>query len=165
MRVVLAAIVGCLFLATASPARAADEREELMQKLTQEYDALSTSDCTSACRALASMERAATRLCALDAGKACDDARAKVEDARRRVRAACPMCVTESPKGSSAEPPPPPAPTPVATQTHAEAAGPPAESKRGGCAGCATAPMDAGDVGVAALAGLGLLLVRRRRRR
>lgn len=129
MRASLVAIVGCVFLATAFPARAdgGGEREQLMLQLTQEYDALSTSDCTSACRALASMERAANRLCVLDTGKVCDDARTKLEDARKRVRAACPMCVVDSPKGS-------------------------------------TTPMDAGDLGAAGLAALGLLLVRRRRR-
>jgi hypothetical protein len=50
--------------------------------------------CSSACRALASMERATVHLCTL-AGSAdarCEGARARVQSARARVRAQCPSC-------------------------------------------------------------------------
>lgn len=54
------------------------------------------SDCATACRALASMERAATRLCELatadDGRDACDDAQAKLREAKDRVHATCGGC-------------------------------------------------------------------------
>ena len=52
-------------------------------------------DCAAACRALASMERATSHLCALspaDERGACDDAKAQVWSARARIRAACGSC-------------------------------------------------------------------------
>jgi hypothetical protein len=56
----------------------------------------SLSDCTLACRALDSMDRAVTRLCALvDAPsdqRRCDDARQRLAVARRRVRDTCGAC-------------------------------------------------------------------------
>ena len=51
-----------------------------------------SSGCVVACPALASMERAAALLCALDPGPRCADARAKVRDAARRVQQACGEC-------------------------------------------------------------------------
>lgn len=54
------------------------------------------SDCESACRALASMERATSHLCSLaeepDDQRRCDDARLRLTAARGRVRAACGGC-------------------------------------------------------------------------
>lgn len=54
------------------------------------------SDCESACRALASMERATTHLCSLaeDASeqRRCDDAKVRLTAAKGRVRAACGAC-------------------------------------------------------------------------
>jgi hypothetical protein len=56
----------------------------------------SASDCTAACRALASMERAAVRLCTLagapDDARRCDDAKQRLVAARDRVRLACGTC-------------------------------------------------------------------------
>ncbi len=52
----------------------------------------SLGDCAAACRALASMERAADHLCALDAGAECSRARERVEAARERVRTSCGGC-------------------------------------------------------------------------
>jgi hypothetical protein len=56
----------------------------------------SLSDCTLACRALDSMDRAVTRLCALvDAPsdqRRCDDARQRLAVARRRIRETCGAC-------------------------------------------------------------------------
>jgi hypothetical protein len=49
-------------------------------------------DCASACRALASMERAAEHICALDSGSECGRARERVDSARERVRATCGTC-------------------------------------------------------------------------
>jgi hypothetical protein len=54
------------------------------------------SDCESACRALASMERATSHLCSLadepDDQRRCDDAKLRLTTARGRVRAACGGC-------------------------------------------------------------------------
>ena len=54
------------------------------------------SDCSAACRALASMERATRHLCELaadpdDQGR-CDDARQRLLAARQRIRSACGTC-------------------------------------------------------------------------
>jgi len=54
--------------------------------------ATATGDCATACRALASMERAAQHLCALDSGRECDRARERLAAARERVRASCGGC-------------------------------------------------------------------------
>jgi len=53
--------------------------------------------CATACRALASMARAADHLCSL-AGEGdgrCDDARGRVRGASARVRSACPTCAAQ----------------------------------------------------------------------
>ncbi len=56
----------------------------------------SSSDCASACRALASLERATVRLCDLaeqpDDVQRCDDAKKKLRTARDRVRSTCSAC-------------------------------------------------------------------------
>jgi hypothetical protein len=56
----------------------------------------SPGDCATACRALASMERAAAQICSLtgESGDAaqCDDARRRLLSARDRVRSACGGC-------------------------------------------------------------------------
>lgn len=57
--------------------------------------AVETSDpCFTACRALASMERAASHLCGLtgEEDPRCDGARVRVRNATERVRAGCPSC-------------------------------------------------------------------------
>ena len=54
--------------------------------------AAARSDCEEACRALASMERAADHLCALDSGAECTRVRERVEAARERVRTSCGEC-------------------------------------------------------------------------
>lgn len=50
--------------------------------------------CSTACRALASMERATEHLCALagDGDPRCENARSRVRGADERVRATCPAC-------------------------------------------------------------------------
>lgn len=54
-------------------------------------------ECASACKALASMERATQHLCDLAASaddrRACDDARQKLVSSRERVRSTCGECV------------------------------------------------------------------------
>jgi hypothetical protein len=56
----------------------------------------SIGDCEDACRALASMDRAVTHLCALvdspSDSRRCDDARQRLASARRRVRDTCGAC-------------------------------------------------------------------------
>ncbi len=105
------------------------ETEALVQELNREHEALSTEDCTAACRALASIKRATERLCALDPGPPCQAARAKERSATERVREACPDCAVALTPPKEREP-----------VVAAEAQRPPAESARGGCAGCVMAP-------------------------
>jgi hypothetical protein len=58
----------------------------------------SGGQCASMCKALASMERAADHLCDLtkdggaDDKKRCDDAQAKVVNARERIKSSCGAC-------------------------------------------------------------------------
>ena len=65
-------------------------REELNRAEAQLFTA--QKDCVSACRALASMERAAKSLCDLGGADECSQARARVEAARDRVRSSCGAC-------------------------------------------------------------------------
>jgi len=58
----------------------------------EESVAAAQGDCASACRALASMERAAEHLCALDSGAECRRAHERVDQARERIRATCGGC-------------------------------------------------------------------------
>jgi MYXO-CTERM domain-containing protein len=152
--------ISAIVLGLCSPVHAQDAGSDLatLQKnLADEQVALSTADCTMACRALGSIRRVADRICVLDPGEPCASARTKAEDATRRVREACPDCAI-----AAMVSPAPVRETSVATTDSA----PPSESRRGGCAGCTTASPGAND---AANAG-GLVLVvaalafRRRRR-
>lgn len=147
-----------------------DDLTTLEKNLASESAALSTSDCATACRALASIRRAADKICALDPGERCAAGRAKADDATKRVREACPECAI-------ATAPPQPAPEreeramskggtrPTADSSPVAASAPPSESKRGGCAGCATTPTTPGDLTTAALAIAALAFTLRRRRR
>ena len=162
---------------TSAPA-AKEDLTTLEKSLSEQHDALSTSDCATACRALASIRRAADKICALDPGDRCAAGRAKAEDATRRVRDACPECaiasarpepapgkeeraMTKGGTGSkAAESPPAPSPDMATVQ-----AGPPSESKRGGCAGCTTTSAAPGDLAGGVLAGLALAFAVARRRR
>jgi hypothetical protein len=161
-----------------SPGGAAskDDLTTLERSLAEQHDALSTSDCANACRALASIRRAADKICALDPGDRCAAGRAKADDATRRVREACPECAI-----ATAAPEPKPREERAMTKgaskaaevpqrgsdavPTAQAAGPPSESKRGGCAGCATTRAAPGDLAGGVLAAVALALVLRRRRR
>ncbi len=168
-------VLALLLLALPRPAAAADgglaPADEIRTLEAQIAVALEAHGCAVACDALASMTRAADRLCALDPGPRCEDARARVRDAQRRVLEACPECAVI---GGSLTPPvqankdgrpsspatpssvPPPAP-PAAEMEYVS-------GRRGGCAGCVVG----GDGGVPAealLAGVGLLAALARRRR
>ena len=61
------------------------------QKNVQEFDRVST-DCAVACKALASLERAANHLCAVAEPEECNDARVRVDRARRAVQSQCGGC-------------------------------------------------------------------------
>ena len=87
--------------AAPAPGDAADvsrRREAARAELGQAQQDLeaAASDCSTACRALASMERATQHLCELvvepdDRGR-CDDARQRLHKARERIRSACGAC-------------------------------------------------------------------------
>ncbi|MCW5815605.1 MAG: hypothetical protein KIT84_31550 [Labilithrix sp.] len=132
----------------------------LEAQLGRETSELATSDCAAACRALASIQRAADRICELEPGPRCAAAREKADAASKRVREACPDCALASA-------PPKPlddrAVTPSPSESH-PAAAPPPEAERGGCRSCTTTarPPTSGDLLLfAALAAL----VRRRKKR
>jgi MYXO-CTERM domain-containing protein len=139
-------------------ARGADDVRALEKQLADELVALSTSDCTLACRALASIHRAAERICALEPGPRCDAARAKAADAERRVREACPACAIEQA-------------APAGLATKQEEAAPAAEQvvvasprsePRGGCRSCTTAPApNPGGIAWLVLVAIGTLGFRR----
>jgi predicted RNA-binding Zn-ribbon protein involved in translation (DUF1610 family) len=69
-------------------------RDERPSSVASGPTALSSDPCASACRALASMERATTHLCSLagDADARCEGARTRVKNAGARVHAECPAC-------------------------------------------------------------------------
>jgi uncharacterized protein (TIGR03382 family) len=147
----------------------AAEVKSLEATIARDEETLATRDCVEACRALGSMRRAADKLCQIEPGPKCTDARARVKAAVDRVRKACPECAAATTEVDGPAPPPPqqptiPRPAPGAEQAPVTASMP-AESapRRGGCAGCAVE--ERGGAGAAApLAALGLALLLRRRR-
>lgn len=146
----LTPLAAALFLtsgaAIADGGDASDVRA-LERQLADEHAALSTTDCHAACRALASIRRAAEKICALEPGPRCEGARAKADEATRRVREACPDCVV------AAAPAPEPAPEAVKADHEAVTRTAPAES-RGGCRSCATTggETDRSDLAIVAVA-------------
>jgi hypothetical protein len=70
---------------TVGAARGELDRAEAQVSATQ-------GDCAAACRALASMQRAAEHLCSVDNGAECARARERVDAARARVEASCGEC-------------------------------------------------------------------------
>lgn len=140
-------------LGSGDPTALAREIETTYAKLGEE---LSTHACDEACRALASMRRAADRLCALEPGERCEQARTRCDAATRQVREACPECAV------AAGPP-----------VHEQAAATPqkdiatAESRSTrGCASCTTTPAAPSDlVDTLAPVGLALAALLRLRRR
>jgi hypothetical protein len=79
----------------AAPDAARSNATEELRRAQRDLEA-SASDCAAACRALASMERATVHLCDLadqpDDRARCDDAKAKLRDARDRVKRTCSSC-------------------------------------------------------------------------
>jgi len=144
-------------------ASSSSEVSALETQLNQETTTLSTSDCDSACRALRSIRRAADRICALEPGPRCDAARAKADDATKRVHDACPDCAIPAPpsphkdeamtKGGSMSPPPP-----------QNAPSEPQSERAGGCRSCTSAGSQEVDLGLLGLGILGVLRVIRKRR-
>ena len=60
---------------------------------TTEHDfQIAATDCQAACKALASLERAANHLCAVAEPDECTDARSRVDRARRAVSQQCGGC-------------------------------------------------------------------------
>jgi hypothetical protein len=171
LAVVVLVSLGVVASAPRAFAQGREDVATLEKSLAAEAAQLSTSDCTEACRALASIRRAADKICALEPGERCAAAHAKAEEATRRVRDACPDCAIASaptsPKGAPAEPaasvpdrkgaPPPAEPTSVV-----QAEG---QATRGGCRGCATARGGPGDLALGAAAFLAMAALLRRRRR
>jgi hypothetical protein len=160
----IALVIGPLPLtAMAAPSSPAmdggDEAEDLARSIASQSQSLSTDDCTAACQALGSMRRAADRLCGIDPGRRCTDARATVDSAARRVREACPTCaIASAPTAPASELDQAKASPAVAAQ-----APPRAERPMGGCGGCVAGNGAGGSFG-AALA-IAWLLARRVRRR
>ncbi len=54
--------------------------------------ATAQGDCATACRALASMERAAEHICGMATNNECERARERVQAARDRIRSTCGSC-------------------------------------------------------------------------
>jgi len=161
LAITVAVVVASPAIARAADAGVPGELAALEKQLeTEQSLALSTTDCAVACRALASMRRAADRLCEVDQNERCAGAKKKVEDAARRVREACPECTaafsaTPAPDSSRDE-----------RVSTAQAGAVPSESRRGGCAGCTTATARGSDLAATALGVLlaSVLGARRRRR-
>lgn len=132
----------------------------LEKQLTTELSTLSTSDCTTACKALKSIRHAADRICVLEPGPRCDAARKKADDATKRVRDACPDCSLglegkpEQAVEDNAKKPAEPAQAPPSPASES--------APKGGCRNCSSTNADPGDFGVFVLA---LLLLQRRRKK
>lgn len=86
----------------AEPPNSDRRREAALRTARSELDTasreldLATGECGSACRALASMERATGHICTLASDESdrrrCEDAKAKVARARDRIRSSCGTC-------------------------------------------------------------------------
>jgi len=61
------------------------------KRTVEEFDRVS-ADCANACKALASLQRAADHLCAVAEPEECSDARVRVDRARRAVESQCGGC-------------------------------------------------------------------------
>lgn len=80
---------------TATVARSEDERVQAQAGAAAEEAApVSNDPCAIACRALASMGRAASHICDIagENDERCENARGRVKNAEERVRSACPAC-------------------------------------------------------------------------
>lgn len=162
------------FAADAGAPKSDHEAATLSANIQEQLELLSR-DCTTACRALQSIQRAADRICELEPGDRCKDARSKADDAARKVHASCPDCVIaqapprkdldkqqdervhagESKKGSatSADAAPVPASAPQSESV-----------KSGGCRSCNESGTSPSDFAPALLAIFAVLGLRKRRR-
>jgi hypothetical protein len=167
--VFVAALAGVAVCSTAARAGEESELAALHAEMQREEAALATRDCVEACRALGSMRRAAERICRIEPGPKCTDARARVQAATDRVSRSCPECAAAKEREEQqleatrkAEPAATPAPqaAPAAASMPAEAA-----PRKGGCAGCAIGTREDRGLGLGIVALLfGAVLVRGRRR-
>ena len=117
------AVVGCLMGTLLTRRASADgavtdgsiavSMGEAWDELEEGDRALAAGDCVTMCKALHSMARAAQRICALSEGggeaerQRCVEAKARVEEATKRVLAACPGCNPSPPYAPATAPPPP----------------------------------------------------------
>lgn len=140
-----------------------DEGTMLASSIGDQARSIDTSDCVSACNALASMRRSVERLCALDPGTRCTEARTTLASSETKVRAKCPACAigTQAPGNMPKESPPPPAP--VEAESVKAAGVPASERPQGGCLGCSTSSTSAGDFGALAFAMMWMVSRLRRR--
>jgi MYXO-CTERM domain-containing protein len=155
-----AAVAIVVVMTLSANAFADEEVESLLARLNDEHAALSTQDCVTACKAYASIRRAADKICGLEPGPRCADAQAKADDAQRRVQAACPDChLASGPKKEDELRPT--ASKPVSTGEESESA-----PRKGGCASCSTpGERPTGDLGVAVLGALAVARALRKRQR
>ena len=83
---------------SAAPAGSGSEEWKTIGAARSDFQArerdveLAASDCQAACKALASLERAANHLCAVSEPDECTDARARVDRAKRAVTSQCGGC-------------------------------------------------------------------------
>ncbi len=63
-----------------------------LEKASHEVDQANAADCQAACKALASLERAANHLCMVAEPDECTDARSRLDRARRAITAQCGGC-------------------------------------------------------------------------
>lgn len=144
-----------------------------LQRQLQEQMELVDRDCTTACRALQSMQRAADRICDLEPGPRCKDAKSKADEAAGKVHARCPDCViAQSPprkdidkedekreagskKGAPGSADAPPAASPQDAKSESV--------KSGGCRSCNESGTSPSDFAPALLAVLAVLGLRKRR--
>lgn len=172
-RILLAS--GAAFFVCFSPARAkAEAKSTLSPETKAEVDTLereiaaahvslakgelSADGCTTACKALDSMRRATSRLCAIDPGPSCEDAQRRTQQATERVAEVCPWCAPAPNIGASAV-------TKDNTERPAASAAESASPRRGGCAGCTTTGAPVGSALVTTSVLVLVSLLRRRRRR
>ena len=152
---------------TGTGADAGDDVDALQAALDRDYAQAMANDCALACRALDSMRRSAERLCQLDPGERCTRAKSKTDAATQRVRASCtcpePLDQREA-TGTKTPATTPPQPS-GGTAASAPALEEVSVSKRGGCAGCTSAPAPCDAFGPLALATVALAAGRRLRRR
>lgn len=86
---------GSVSAAQAELDRAERDLEALLSGAAQRSTPLATDECSTACRALGSMQRSLLKLCEIgDAAEAsrCESARSRVARAEARVRERCPAC-------------------------------------------------------------------------